>query len=299
MRTVDSEAYKLPTQHDSLNGSYRLRFDLQEQQGFFSDLPQAAQELGFVRMADFSTKETVWQIYDRPDHPVPNFPDGETTISSTLALYAPEQGYSRALLRASTKSYYPWDEWMEDLDAFTRHFVERPRLLGFPSKAMTDILIYPAAALGGVILGGAAAYLTTSPELWTNATYGTTPGAAIAVIISGFLHNISERYARKQISDLTQYFGGDNARNVLYGEKRHRITVEVQKELYAALQKEGVSLEPDQFLENIYGQLPSSLVLKRHAEIEQAKHPDHSYAPSETGNTLPKLTQIARVLSTA
>ena len=272
MQTVENAAYKLHPEYSSLKGSDRLRFDLREPNDhFFADLPQLAQELGFIKKGSSPTKKALWDIYDRPMHPVPNFPDGQTIINSTLALYKTREGLlTRAVLRASTEPYKS-DEFMKDLDAFTKHYVERPRILGFPSKFLTT---GPAAMAGGFIVGisvfsGVDYYAWHSTGSIMNA--GSVLGEIAGFVGGAGLWALSERYARKQISGLDQYFAQRNARDVLTSERYHRVTVDMQREIYEALQQNGADLEPDQFLEKIYGQLPSSLVETRHAEIDQAK----------------------------
>lgn len=314
MSTVEKEAYKPPSEnYDSLARSRHLRDDITEP-GNFDDLPQIAEELGFQRVTPslLTRKPRHWQVWVRPNHDVPNFPDGATRVSSTLAIYdntrmaiinripvisdkPVELRFTHAILRTSREPYSP-DECARDLDAFTRHYIKRPRILGFPSQELTK-LRYAFVALGaGMVLGVVADYHTVQsvpPGSANNfgAPIGGMAGLALYVAAAA----LGERHASRQISDLKQYIAGDGAREVLLGERHHVVRVAIQRELYQVLQQEGVNLTPDQFLHKIYEQIPPALVNKRHAEVEQAKYPKLD-SPRKIGNSLPQLIEVSHVL---
>lgn len=297
MRTVETEAYKGP-KYGTLNESFHLRYDLRGDRGSFQDLPDLAQEMGFVRDGNLSTKKAVWEVYDRPNHPVPNFPEGETIVSSTLALYKTGEGLTpRAILRTSTEPY-PSEEFMRNLQAFTKHFVERPRILGFPSQLLSSWRSLFGGLAAGTVLLSAADYYTVQSITGTFINGGAILGEIGGTVAGGALWALSEVHARRQISDLSQYSAGNTARDVLNGERYHNVSVDIQRELYGVLQQKGVDLNPDQFLEKIYGQLPTALVQKRHTEVDQARCP-RLHLQQETANTFPKLVEVAHILQAA
>lgn len=294
MRTVENEAYKPPEGRRTLAHSYCFK-DRVTEPGHFYDLSQVAQELGFLRVNDFPTKRAVWQVYDRPNHDVPNFPEGATRISSTLAVYDTDSELTHAILRTSREPY-PVDEFNRDLAAFTKHYAERPRLLGFPSQELAgkwrNLFI---ALTAGTIGMGAIDYYTIQSIPGSVINIGAILGEIGGPSAYAALWGLSERHARRSISDLEQYTAGDSAQSTLQGERYHNVTVDIQRELYQTLLQEGADLSPDQFLEKIYGQIPQALVTKRHAEIEQAKYPSMD-SPREAGNSLPKLIEVSHIL---
>lgn len=314
MRTVDSEVYKVPERFRTLADSRDLYHEVTEP-GDFSDLPQLAQELGFKKVRPpIFMERPFWHFYDRPNHAVQNFPGGVTRISSTLALYAArepvdmieasEQGsrlaryedpnYTHAILRTSTEPYSV-GEVKKDSKAFTRHYIERPRLLGFPSQELTKNRHLLTTAVIGMVLLGAADYYTVQTIAGSPINLGAIIGEGGGPLIFGILRALSERYARGQISDLSQYTAGDRTRNILLGERHHAVEVDVQTELYQSLQGEGVDLTPDDFLEKIYGQIPQELVNRRHAEVDQVKYPRLNTSRT-VGNSLLQLISVSHVL---
>lgn len=281
----------------TLARSSSFRYTITET-GDFNNLPQVARELGFQRIADLSTKKAHWQIYDRPDHDVPNFPDGTTRISSSLAVYnnGDTEGIltlTHAILRTSREPY-PANEFKEDLASFTKHYIERPRISGFPSKELTSIRNMAISSPAGMALLGTAAYSFIQNTL-ESAIIGVIIGEIGGPIIYGTLWGLSERHARRQIAHPEQYTVGNQAAWILEGERYHIVTVGIQKELYQALQQEGFDLSPDQFLEKIYKQIPQALVDKRYAEMKQAKYPKLK-SPGEAENSLPELVKISHIL---
>ena len=293
MCTVENAAYKPPEGYSTLARSYHFKDDVTKP-GNFNGLPQVARELGFLRTGDFPTERSSWQVFDRPSHDVPNFPDCSTRISSTLALYNTEGKLTRAVLRTSREPY-PSDEFARDLAAFTKHFIERPRLLGYPSQELTRIRNMPIAMAIGIVALSAADYYFVQSVPGSAANFGTLMGEMGGPLVYGAVWALSERHARKSISRPEQYATGERAQSTLLGERYHNVTVAIQREIYQALQQEGVTLTPDQFLENIYGQMPQVLVERRHAEVEQTIYPMPG-SPRETENSLPRLIKVAHVL---
>lgn len=211
-----------------------------------------------------------------------------------MAVYDTAGELTHAILRTSRKPY-PSYEFSRDLAAFTKHYIERPRLLGFPSQELTRMRhVFTAAAVGIVTLSAADYYFVQSiPGNVVN--FGTIAGEMAGLAVYGALWALSERHARRSISNLGQYTAGDGAQSTLLGERYHNVRVDIQRELFQALQQEGAGLTPDQFLEEIYGQIPQALVNRRHAEVEQARYPKLD-SPRETRNSLPQLIQVAHVL---
>lgn len=289
MWTVENEVYKQPSGYGTLAREWRFK-DAVTGPGAFNELPQIAVELGFLRTKDFPTRMASWQIYDRPNHDIPNFPDGATTVNSTLAVYAGEEGLNHAILRTSQEPYSQ-DVFAKDLAAFTRHYVERPRILGFPSQEMTrSRTVWGGMAVGTVALG-AVGYNISGEVMNFGVLIGEIGGPALV----GALWSASEKYAKSKISDLELYTSGERARSTLLGEKSHIIAVSIQRELYQALHQEEANLTPDEFLEKVYGQMPAVLINKRLAEIEQSRYPRDDVS-REIGNSLPQLLGVSHIL---
>lgn len=289
MPTVDSETYKIPERYGTLADSYRLK-ELTEP-GRFNDLPQLALGLNFQKVVDyFPTRRSGWQVFDRQNHDVPNFPDGATRVNSVLAVYGKEGNSTHAVLRTS-KEPHSLVESLSDLEAFTKHYIERPSLLGLPSKGLTGLkVVFGSLALGIVAVDAAGYYI--SGEVFN---LGALAGEAAGATFGGGLWAFSEMRGRRSISDLGQYTAGDGAKHTLLGERYHCVQVDIQRELYAELLQQYPDLTPDRFLDKIYGQIPKALVNRRHAEVEQAK-----YARADdqkiTGNSLPQLIGVSRTL---
>lgn len=293
MRTVESEAFKVPDRYSTLAISYLFKDDVREA-GDFAELPQLAQQLGFTRIAEIPTKKAAWQVFDRPNHSVPNFPDGTTRISSTLAIYDTQGELTHAVLRTSPESY-PTEEFGKDLENITKHFIERPRLLGYPSQELTKVRNVFLALAAGVTIGSAADYYVVHSMGESILNAGTIIGELAGPTAYGILWAHAERHARRSISHPEQYVTGRMAKGTLESERYHIIEVAVQRELYETLQQEGIALTPDQFLDKIYGQIPAALVSQRHTEIQQIQYPRLD-TPREIGNSHPKLVEVAHVL---
>lgn len=295
MRTVEGSVYTPPEGFGTLSRSWSLRDDITKP-GNFNDLPQMAEELGFQVVKVLPTRrQHQWRVYDRPNHDVLNFPEGSTRINSTLALYNTDfMTFTHAILRTSREPI-PMGEFETDLDTFTRNYIERPHILGFPSRWLNSLTGTLGGAAAGAVLLSAADYYTVQSIPGSIVNVGSIVGGVSGGMVGFALAWLPEEYARKKIPNLGQYSSGGQVKNELSGERYHEVQVIIQKELYSSLKEEGVELSPDQFLGKIYGQIPSALIIRRHAEVEQAKYPKLD-SPREIGNSLPQLIQVSHVL---
>lgn len=283
---VERAAYKLPEGSITLAGSYQFKDDL-SQPHELSALPEIARGLGFLKIYDLPTNRSRWEVFDRPNYEVPNFPDGATQISSTLAVYGHNEGQlTHAVLRTSTKPYR-LSKFIQDVVAVNNHFVERPRIFGYPSQELTRMRHWITFLVVGTVVGSAADYFFNYSLGDSIVNLGAIAGEIGGPVVFGALWQHSEKRAKRSISDLKQYSAGQSARAVLLGERYHKVTVDMQRELYVQLQQVDPELTPDQFLENIYGQIPNALVAQRRTEVEQA---------GEGGNSLPKLIAVSNAL---
>lgn len=153
--------------------------------------------------------------------------------------------------------------------SFTKYYIERPRVWGFPSRAMTaDGWQHFVAYGGGAVLGSAIGF-------FVDGTLGSVSnGAALAIPsagLSGILHASSELWAKRHIPHINQYMSGQTAEATLVTEQNRIIEVLIQRELYATLQNEGLTITPEDFLGKIYHQLPYSLRQRRAAEITSVR----------------------------
>ncbi len=217
------------------------------------------------------TKKGVWDIYSRPEYGVSNFPEGETSIHSMLALYERKGETQHAILRSSTS---PIDEqqFMQDLDAFTRHYTERPFIFGFPSKLTTfynQIQAFAYMAVGaGIGLGTVS--LTNPSGLYT--PLGVLIGMVAVPAVFMTANVLSEKRAKNKISAPGQYFTGDTAKRVLSLEKEHSNVTAIQRELYRALQEENQELTPERFLTHGYERMHDDLIQEGKENIDQEGH---------------------------
>ncbi|MDO8573350.1 MAG: hypothetical protein Q7R77_01230 [Candidatus Daviesbacteria bacterium] len=229
---MERSIYRLPDGDNTLGNRYNFSREAITKPGDYDDLPRLAEELGFLRGPDVSTKQSYWQIFERPEYDVPNFPDGSTKINSSLALYDTKGELTHAILRTAKKPYSS-DEFARDLSAFTRHFIKRPRLLGFPSKELTRYRTVIAAITVGSIIGGlVASHNVDVGEESFLAFLNVLNGAAFGGWGSAGLWALSERYAKRSISHPEQYIVGDDVRNTLEEEGYHRRLVEALVEAY-------------------------------------------------------------------
>jgi len=122
--------------------------------------------------------------------------------------------------------------------------------------------------------------------------------APLSSVVTMSLWGLSERRARGKIPHKDEYIVGAHAVSVLGGQRRHITTTSIQRELYSALQESGSNVTPDQFLADIYAQMPSVLVNRRKEEMERAKYPE-TYTELLTPKALPKMVEVARILQPA
>jgi len=261
--------------NDLVKGEFNL--------GYFDAVQRLAADLGLARMGSVSTKYSDWEVYTRSNHEVPNFQAESTRFNSALGIYKGEGNRANSILRISAESI-PSDEFAHDMEVFTKHYIERPGILGFPSRFLSETkwqagLVMPAAALAT-----AGVYLIRPESGVINAGY--VIGTIVEIAGYGLLWHLSEQHARNQISALDQYIAGSGVEQALYREKQHTIKVAIQADIYDTLLQEGRELTPDQFLE-IYDQIPVSLKGKREAEVtrELYPHPGFSDVVVENSDT--------------
>lgn len=268
---IESLKYRLPK-----SGNLDSRFNR-------ADLLKAGSEsnydrLVFVNQMGFGLVDSLhlpvgsWAIWNRPNFAIPNFPEGETVTHSRLGLYYSrgneDPSHNGAILRMSYEPVTE-EEFKRDLASFTKYYIERPRVWGFPSRLMTaDGWQYPVAIGGGAVLGSAIGVLTEGTGTiftnWVNLAYPLTG-------IIGALHASSELWAKRHIPALNQYMSGQTAESTLVTEQNRIIEVLIQRELYAALQNEDITITPEDFVGKIYRQMPYSLRQRRAAEITSVR----------------------------
>lgn len=198
----------------------------------FNDLPPLAQQLGFTDIGEIPTPRSRWKIFNRSGYPEANFADQlsfadkpSMATYSTLAVYG-DPDLTHAVMRTSEKKY-PLEEFRKDLAAFTKYYVERPQIWGFPSRQLTRMEHVFTAFVAGTIIGIIGDYnLAVIPnEFIINP--GLTLGGAAAASLQAALWQLAERRARHSISNSEQYSAGEQAANILREElnKRHHLTM--------------------------------------------------------------------------
>lgn len=293
--SIEALQYRLPA-IDYLD-QHHNRGDLLKD-GSFYDWLVLVEQMGFRQGESLPAKKGTWEIWERPYFAIPNFPEGETVIHSSLGKYRrwgnEGPSYNAAILRTSYEPI-PAEEFRRDLASFTRFYVERARLWGFPSRLMTaDGLQHLAAYVGGVVLGGAMGF-------FVDGTLGSVTNGAVLAIpsigLSGVLHASSEWWAKRHIPHINQYMSGQTAEDTLVKEQNRITEVLIQRELYVALQNEGFAITPEDFTRKIYGQMPYSLRQRRAAEITSARTAE-SDSDKIPEIALPNILGVARVILT-
>jgi len=238
----------------------------------YEQLLQVAEKIGLTPDHDIPTKMGVWRVYKRDNLAIPNFQGKATLVNEALALYESNESegkISSAILRLSPsdKPFTP-EELARDLKVFTHYYVKRPRLLGFPSRALTWFHQGPTLPLLSLPLVGAAVGWMApvgwmiSPSESTfifediavlhilNALIGALSGAATNSILYG-LGALSEKRAKGKIPHKDEYMAGNHAVSTLLEQKGHIQRTSILEEVYASLQHDKPTLTPDEFLEYI------------------------------------------------
>lgn len=302
---VEQAAYHIPEpDHYSnyLSSSYSFRRDVTKG-GYgnnprrYENLPILAKEIGLRSDKDVPTRHGTWHIYEGIDLAIPNFPDGDTRVNEALALYERGGNLTNAILRLQPghdREPFTVEDLADDLEAFTKYYIERPRFFGFPSEiltqAKTHLLIY-LTFIPGVAIG-----LFAFPEgIRESTSYVGMAAGPLSSAVTVSLWYLAERRARGKILHKDEYMSGDNAAGVLAQQKEHIVQTSIQRELYTALQQRGTTLRPDQFLNDIYAQMPCVLVNKRKEEIERIKYPE-KYTNGVEDEALPKMVGVAQIL---
>lgn len=305
---IEQATYHVPEpDHYSnyLSSSYSFRRDVTKG-GYgnnprrYENLPILAQEIGLRSDKDVSTRHGVWHIYEGSDLAIPNFPTGDTRVNEALALYERDGNLTNAILRLQlgrTQEPFTVENLADDLEAFTKYYIERPHLRGFPSEVLTQGKTHMAIFLGGIPVGGAIGYLVSGGD-FTAASFGALIGETVPASITASLWGLAEKRARGKIPHKDEYISGDSAAGVLAGQKEHIVQTSIQRELYSALQQRGTTLTPDQFMSDIYAQMPSVLVSKRREEIERVKYPE-KYTNGVEDEALTKMVGVAQILQSA
>ena len=264
------------------------------------DLPLVAKELGFEKSAVVPKKRGKWEIYERIGHTVPNFPDGGTVINSRLGFYYPEAQeepkHVNPFLRIATDDL-PEEEFLRDLNNFTGHYIERPAILGFPSRVTTGKKSFFGSWVAIMAAGTTLGYLLSSgsgDERFYLAGVGMMIGGVVVLPLTSFL---AERRAQKSIPAFNQYIVGDRVEDALKGEGYHTTRTLAQRDLYNRLGGKK-SLDPNVFLDNIYYEIPGVLIEKRINEMGQIRYPS-LYPDKVVTDTVPQILEVAHILQRA
>lgn len=257
-------------------------------------------QVGLRSDTNIPTKHGTWHIYEGIDLAIPNFPNGDTRVSEALALYERDGNLTNTILRLQpgrVQEPFTVEDLVDDLDSFTKYYIERPHLWGFPSEVLTRGTTHLIIFGGGIPVGAAVGFIASGGDT-TATTFGALIGETVPTSITASLWGLAERRARGKISHKDEYMSGDNAAGALVQQKEHIVQTSIQRELFSALQQRGTTLTPDQFLSDIYAQMPSVLVNKRKEEIERAKYPE-KYTNGLRDEALPKMVGVAQILQPA
>jgi hypothetical protein len=234
-----------------------------------------------------------WIVLSRPNHITPEFPEGETEHSYSLGIYEREEKMSAAVLRVTDDPLDP-ETFAQDLENITKFYAERPKIFGYPSKlssASTAVFTHMFGAMG---LTGLVTHMLGAPLEGVMASLIPSQIVGATLGVQNML--FSEKFAKKGVGNLDQLYTGFNVEHLLDCEHSHALRVSVQRELYRLLQEDGREVSPEDFLQNVYPQIPSLLLTERRKELElQKKAQDHGVVPEET-ETLENIVSVAKML---
>ncbi|MDO8619581.1 MAG: hypothetical protein Q7R49_06655 [Candidatus Daviesbacteria bacterium] len=257
------ETYKVPEADTLIQRVYSSNEILADVAKDFDFTPQArrAQQLGFKESTDWSMKKGHWRVFERFNHQVPNFPEGETTTHSLLAFYDGQRPFQHAILRTRVSmGVLPgtyMHEFHGDVEKITNFYVERADFPKFPITGNeVGLSWFGSVVSGGAIFSQIPKFLDSSGsgEVILATLGGLITGEVVPFAILG-MNKLLEKGLKAKLSDLTEYSVGQQVSNVLYHEDNYISEVKLQRELYKAIQDKGISLDSEEFLRNVYDTL--------------------------------------------
>lgn len=224
--------------------------------GFKTSQSHSSYARGFV--PDYvKGKRGEWEVYERSNHTIPLFPEGEVNIQAMAAVYSRTNNdlTQTAVLKVSTNKISK-QEFFRDLETLTRHFTERPKVFGFPSKALANPLTHLAVALSGIVAGGIVGdylysgalnpiphVLSPDTEYWGAVISGSYTGELISPVVSWLSYHTSKMMLNRELKRMDGYFAEEDVLGVLQNERTHTIDVTIQRWLIEQLPELGSKFE--------------------------------------------------------
>lgn len=271
-----------------LSGEQNIRTALKEE----VYLPEKA--FGFLRVStplgSTGGDKGVWNISERPNYTTPIVLEleGDITTHTMLGIYDRGKTENSVVLRVSDEPIDP-NEFKSDLKAFTKHYIHRPWIWGFPSRLLTDWRGQIAGLVAGTAAVTAVSSMLAAPEGRTDAAMlGLMTGITVTTCALLALDLWSERFAKRRVANLDQYMAGSSAVQYLTQERARVNDLLTERDFDAALKTSGIAIEPS-LCDQIYREMPQSLVRARLDERTQKVQPGSSDA-------LPRMVNVARAM---
>ncbi len=304
---VERQVYKVTDTENATLSNYQNRRQLVKPHRWqdYSGLHRVAENLALVKSPDLKTPQATWKMYRKSNLAVPNFEAPDTVACAELALYeVPDTRFededcsapkiSRSAVLRLCEKYQPRNGFYDDIEAITKYYVERPRFRGLPNK-LHGMSQYLFTGLGiGLGSGMVVDYALTGQVLGGAAILGELAGPAVGAL--GYV--LIEKYASSHVSDLNNYRANSDASSALHDIEQHITRISIQRELYSALQDVKIDRTPEQFLEDVWPQIPSKLVEKRKEEMKQTKGEGTYFNPIPI-DAIDRMVQVAKVLDAA
>lgn len=240
-----------------------------------------------------------WHVTGGNSIDIPDFPDGGKEMHLAVAQYK-DPGDNRdvasnVVIRMSEHNF-TLDELNADLEIFTRYYVERPQILGFPNKIGVSGVGPFVASIGTGLVAGIAGHSILGELGVLLGAAGIGPlGGGVEVAFA----KVGEKLAKRKLPHKDQYIAGDKASQVLSVIQNHMIRTSVQRELYGALQQSGMEMDPERFLTDVYDQMPSRLLVKRMEEMEATKYPQRFSGELPEPIAISRMVKVAQALQAA
>ncbi len=307
---VEQQRYNLPEtdysdSNETLSSSFnRRRLIKPTHWQNYSNLHDLAQNLALKKTPDLNTPKAIWRMYRKGNLTVPNFASPDTRASVELALYeVPDLRFesidsstpykaTNALLRLSP-DYQPQSKFRDDVAALSKYYIERPLVRGIPNK-LHDLPQYLIAGLALGIGSGLLSDYATGRTMSEGVFIGNIAGPTIAALTYALI----EKYASSHISNLGDYRANAAASSALHQIDQHITKVSIQRELYSSLADVHIDRSAEEFLADIWPQIPSSLIEKREEEIKQAKGKG-TYFNQVPVDAIDRMVQVTKLLQAA
>lgn len=263
--------------------------------GYLHDLNSFEHDLenyGFNKMGEVGfSKGGSWTPYYRAGYKVKNFAAESTVTHSAVALRRRSSTArpKEVIARVSTKPF-GYTEFIKDLGELYQAFFERPLIMGIRPRLFRETET-PIIGAAGMMAGAAVSYLAGADGV---ALLGAMVGTGVVLESGNWVGlKLGERELQKRVPNLAEYWTQKDAIEIIKGQEAHIVEAQIKTEIYSDVFK-GTRVTIEDFLNDIYGQLPDEIVEARRKEIRinlRAERNKRGYFVS--GGSAEELSRIA------